>query len=145
MQTRYHVFMLLVAMLVGRESMAWNPPQGYVPSRLRNAKTPVCELGLHRKPMRASPCNASKHEVIRNSTLFVLTNGLLSDLRKENEQLMEENWHLRQENTELRVEAQCTVFWKKEFENARWVTNDSNERDLLLIYLVRNFSKYIGM
>jgi hypothetical protein len=149
MQTRYHVFMLLVAMLVGRECMAWNPPEGYLPPRLKNAnaaaKKPVCDLGLHRKPLRASLCNASKHAVIYNSTLFVLTNGLLSDMRKENEELMEENWQLRQENTELRMEAQCSVFWTKEFEDARWVTNDSNERDLMLIYLVRNFSKYLGM
>lgn len=129
--------------------LAWNPPVGYVPERLRNAiaaaERPICALGLHRKPTRAAWSSSAKHEVIANSTLFVLTNGLLSDLRKENEQLLQENWQLRQENTNLRLEAQCSVFWEKEFENARWVTSNDNERNLMLIYLVRNFSKYLGM
>ena len=154
MQTRYHVFMLLVAMLVGREcmawsmawSMAWKPPEGYVPPRLRTAQNvPACDL-------RPAWSTTPKHEVICNSTLLVLTNGVLRDLREENERLLEENWslqdennHLHQENTRLRFAEEAPTFWNKEFEHARWVSNDANERDLMLIYLVRNFSKYLGM
>ena len=77
---------------------------------------------------------------------------MLRDLQEENEQLLEENWslqdensYLQQENTRLRFAEEASTFWKKEFEHARWVTNDPNERDLMLIYLVRNFSKYLGM
>jgi hypothetical protein len=110
----------------------WNPPVGYVPSRLQLDRKPSWPPSSKFAPSYGAWRAAEQHQVLANSTVLAFAT-LVKSLRAENAAYREEVHDLTLRLASAQLESELHTFWQKEFKEARWAGNDT----LLVVYTLR--------
>ena len=110
----------------------WNPPVGYVPSRLQLDRKPSWPPSSKFAPSYGAWRGADTKKLVDNSTVLAFASAV-HDLRKENAALKEELHEATVSLYTANLQLELQTFWKKEFQDARWVGNNT----LLVVYTLR--------